>query len=81
MIDKKFRLQGLGFTAFVEGWALYSERLGKEVGFYQDTVSDYGRLSSEPFRSVRLVVDTEIHSTGWTRDQVVEFMRKSGGSG
>jgi uncharacterized protein (DUF885 family) len=74
----KFRLQGLGFTAFVEGWALYSEQLGKEVGFYQDPASDYGRLSSELFRSVRLVVDTGIHSRGWTRDQVVEFMRKSG---
>jgi len=74
----KFRLQGLGFTAFVEGWALYSEQLGKEVGFYQDPISDYGRLSSELFRAVRLVVDTGIHSKGWTRDQVVEFMRESG---
>jgi uncharacterized protein (DUF885 family) len=74
----KFRLQGLGFTAFVEGWALYSEQLGKEVGFYQDPVSDYGRLSSELFRAVRLVVDTGIHAKGWSRDQVVEFMRKSG---
>jgi uncharacterized protein (DUF885 family) len=74
----KFRLQGLGFTAFVEGWALYSEQLGKEVGFYRDLVSDYGRLSSELFRAVRLVVDTGIHAKGWTRDQVVDFMRKSG---
>jgi uncharacterized protein (DUF885 family) len=74
----KFRRQGLGFSAYVEGWALYSEKLGKEVGFYQDPVSDYGRLSSELFRAVRLVVDTGIHSKGWTRDQVVEFMRKSG---
>jgi uncharacterized protein (DUF885 family) len=74
----KFRLQGLGFTAFVEGWALYAEQLGKEVGFYQDPISDYGRFSSELFRAVRLVVDTGIHSKGWTRDQVVEFMRKSG---
>src|SRR5215813_3309553 len=74
----KFRLQGLGFNAYTEGWALYSEQLGKEVGFYQDPVSDYGRLSSELFRAVRLVVDTGIHAKGWTRDQVVEFMRKSG---
>jgi uncharacterized protein (DUF885 family) len=74
----KFRLQGLGFTAFVEGWALYAERLGKEIGFYQDPVSDYGRLSSELWRAVRLVVDTGIHAKGWTRDQAVEFMRKSG---
>jgi uncharacterized protein (DUF885 family) len=74
----KFRLQGLGFTAYVEGWALYAEQLGKEIGFYQDPASDYGRLSSELWRAVRLVVDTGIHSKGWTRDQVVEFMRKSG---
>ena len=74
----KFRLQGLGFNAYTEGWALYAEQLGKEVGFYQDPVSDYGRLSSELFRAVRLVVDTGIHAKGWTRDQVVEFMRKSG---
>jgi len=74
----KFRLHSLGFTAYVEGWALYAEQLGKEVGFYQDPVSDYGRLSSELFRAVRLVVDTGIHSKGWTREQVVEFFRKSG---
>jgi uncharacterized protein (DUF885 family) len=74
----KFRLHGLGFNAYIEGWALYSEQLGKEVGFYQDPVSDYGRLSSELFRAVRLVVDTGIHSKGWTRDQVVDFFRKSG---
>jgi uncharacterized protein (DUF885 family) len=74
----KFRLHGLGFNAYSEGWALYAEQLGKEVGFYQDPVSDYGRLSSELFRAVRLVVDTGIHSKGWTREQVVEFMRKSG---
>jgi uncharacterized protein (DUF885 family) len=74
----KFRLHGLGFNAYIEGWALYAEQLGKEVGFYQDPVSDYGRLSSELFRAVRLVVDTGIHSKGWTREQVVEFFRKSG---
>src|SRR5580704_12865472 len=74
----KFRLHSLGFNAYTEGWALYAEELGKEVGFYQDPVSDYGRLSSELFRAVRLVVDTGIHSKGWTREQVVEFFRKSG---
>ena len=74
----KFRLHGLGFNAYIEGWALYAEQLGKEVGFYQDPASDYGRLSSELFRAVRLVVDTGIHAKGWTRDQVVDFFRKSG---
>jgi uncharacterized protein (DUF885 family) len=74
----KFRLHGLGFNAYIEGWALYAEQLGKEVGFYQEPGSDYGRLLSELFRAVRLVVDTGIHSQGWTRDQVVEFIRKSG---
>jgi uncharacterized protein (DUF885 family) len=74
----RFRQRGLFFSAYSEGWALYAEELGKEVGFYQDPVSDYGRLASELFRAVRLVVDTGIHSKGWTRDQVVEYMRQSG---
>jgi uncharacterized protein (DUF885 family) len=73
----KFRRHG-GNSGYIEGWALYAEQLGKEVGFYQDPGSDYGRLSSELFRAVRLVVDTGIHSKGWSRDQVVEFFRKSG---
>jgi uncharacterized protein (DUF885 family) len=72
----KFRLH-TGFSAYAEGWALYAEQLGKEVGFYQDPVSDYGRLNSELFRAVRLVVDTGIHANGWTRDQVVDYMRKN----
>ena len=71
----KFR-QHSGNSGYIEGWALYSEQLGKEVGFYQDPVSDYGRLSSELFRAVRLVVDTGLHSEDWSRDQVVEFFRK-----
>jgi uncharacterized protein (DUF885 family) len=73
----KFRLHTRN-SGYIEGWALYSEQLGKEVGFYQDPVSDYGRLSSELFRAVRLVVDTGIHSQGWSRDQVVAFFRESG---
>ena len=72
----EFRKHG-GNSAYTEGWALYAEQLGKEVGFYQDPGSDYGRLRSELFRAVRLVVDTGIHDQNWTRDQVVEFMRKS----
>ena len=65
-------------SGYIEGWALYAEQLGKEVGFYQDPVSDYGRLSSELFRAVRLVVDTGLHSEAWSRDQVVAFFRQSG---
>ncbi len=65
-------------SGYIEGWALYAEQLGKGVGFYQDPVSDWGRLSSERFRAVRLVVDTGIHSQSWTREQVVDFFRKSG---
>jgi uncharacterized protein (DUF885 family) len=72
----KFRLH-TGFSAYSEGWALYAEQLGKEVGFYQDPVSDYGRLNSELFRAVRLVVDTGIHAQGWSRNQVVDYMRKN----
>jgi uncharacterized protein (DUF885 family) len=69
-----FRQQA-GYTAFVEGWALYSERLGKEVGFYQNPYNDYGRLEDEQWRAIRLVVDTGIHYKRWTRDQVVQYMR------
>jgi uncharacterized protein (DUF885 family) len=69
----KFRLHGF-YSSYAEGWALYSEELGKEIGFYQDPVSDYGRLSSELFRAVRLVVDTGIHDKNWTRQQVIDYM-------
>ncbi|PYQ68603.1 MAG: DUF885 domain-containing protein [Acidobacteria bacterium] len=70
----KFRLLSTFFSAYTEGWALYAEQLGKEIGFYKDPVSDYGRLSSELFRAVRLVVDTGIHDKGWSRDQVIAYM-------
>jgi uncharacterized protein (DUF885 family) len=69
----KFRLHGF-YSAYAEGWALYSEELGKEIGFYQNPVSDYGRLNSELFRAVRLVVDTGIHDKNWTREKVIEYM-------
>jgi len=69
-----FRQQA-GYTAYVEGWALYSERLGKEVGFYQNPYSDYGRLDDEMLRAIRLVLDTGIHDRHWTRDQAVAFFR------
>ncbi|HKX32149.1 MAG TPA: DUF885 family protein [Blastocatellia bacterium] len=69
-----FRQQA-GYTAYVEGWALYSERLGKELGFYRNPYNDYGRLEDEMWRAIRLVVDTGIHYKKWTRDQVVQYMR------
>lgn len=69
----EFRKNGVNFTAFVEGWALYSERLGKEVGFYQNPYNDYGRLQDEMLRAIRLVVDTGLHAKKWTRQQVVDF--------
>src|SRR5438874_6828851 len=67
-----FRRQG-GYTAYVEGWALYSEKLGKEVGFYQNPYNDYGRLQDEMLRAIRLVVDTGLHAKKWTRQQVVDY--------
>jgi uncharacterized protein (DUF885 family) len=69
----KFRLHGF-YSAYAEGWALYAEDLGKEIGFYKDPVSDYGRLNSELFRAVRLVVDTGIHDKNWTRERVIDYM-------
>ncbi len=68
----EFRKYG-GYTAYVEGWGLYAERLGKDVGFYQDPYSDYGRLEGDIWRAIRLVVDTGVHSEGWTRDQMVQY--------
>jgi uncharacterized protein (DUF885 family) len=61
------------YTAFIEGWALYSERLGKEIGFYEDPFSDFGRLQDEMLRAIRLVVDTGFHAKRWTRQQVVDY--------
>ena len=71
-----FRQQG-GYTAYVEGWALYSERLGKDIGFYKDPLSDYGRLSDELLRACRLVLDTGVHYKHWTREQMITFFREN----
>jgi len=70
-----FRKYG-GYNAYSEGWAFYSERLGKDVGFYQDPYSEYGRLENEMWRSIRLVVDTGVHYKHWTREQMVDFFRE-----
>jgi uncharacterized protein (DUF885 family) len=68
--------QHVEYTAYVEGWALYSEWLGKEIGFYRDPYNDYGRLESEMWRAIRLVVDTGIHLKKWNRQQVVDYMHE-----
>ncbi len=73
----EFRLHVIN-NAYAEGWAVYAEALGKEIGFFQDPASDYGRLNLELMRAVRLVVDTGIHSEGWTREQAVAYFRQSG---
>jgi uncharacterized protein (DUF885 family) len=71
-----FRKYDLDVNAFTEGWAFYSERLGKEVGFYQDPYSEYGRLQNEMWRAVRWVVDTGVHSQHWTRQQMVDYFHE-----
>ncbi len=64
------------YIAYTEGWGLYAERLGKDVGFYQDPYSDYGRLEGDIWRAVRLVVDTGVHSQHWTRQQMVDYFHE-----
>lgn len=68
----KFRTQ-IGFTVYSEGWGLYAELLAKEMGAYQDPYSDFGRLSTEIWRAVRLVVDTGIHAKGWSEEQAIAY--------
>jgi uncharacterized protein (DUF885 family) len=69
----KFRRYG-GFTAYTEGWGLYSEFLGREMGVYEDPMDLFGSLNDELWRSIRLVVDTGLHAKGWTRQQVLDYM-------
>jgi len=71
----EFRKYG-GYTAYVEGWGLYAEHLGKDAGFYQDPYSDYGRLEADEWRAIRLVVDTGVHSEHWTRQQMVDYFHE-----
>jgi uncharacterized protein (DUF885 family) len=69
-----FRRGGFGYTAFSEGWALYAETLGFELGLYTEPTSRYGHLQWQAFRAARLVVDTGIHALGWSRQQAIDFM-------
>lgn len=69
----KFRTR-LGFAAFLEGWGLYAEKLAKEMGAYRDPYSDFGRLTLEDWRAIRMVVDTGLHDKGWTEEQAVRYM-------
>ncbi len=71
-----FRKYGF-FTAFVEGWGLYAESLGRDAGFYEDPYSDFGRLSYEMWRACRLVVDTGLHAKGWTKQQAIDYMAEN----
>jgi len=75
----EFRRGSFGYTAFTEGWALYAETLGNEIGLYDDPYSRFGHLQWQAFRAARLVVDTGIHALGWRRQQAIDFMTERTG--
>jgi len=70
----RFRIHSQEFIAYIEGWGLYSEWLGQDMGFYRDPLMEFGRLNAEIWRSVRLVVDTGIHAKHWSREEAVKYM-------
>ena len=70
-----------GYTAYSEGWGLYAESLGRELGMYEDPYQYFGMLEAELWRAIRLVVDTGLHSKGWTREQVLDYMRANSARG
>ena len=73
----KFRKFGARFTAYTEGWGLYSELTPKEIGMYEDPYSDFGRLAAELWRAGRLVVDTGLHAKRWTREEAIDYLKKN----